>query len=538
MGCARSARPRGDSDGHPQRVPIPPRWYAASKARRSPRSAVAAVAVVVVLGLGACGSSNKGTATIDASSDAAGGCTAGGTAAGTPGETCGCDRDCQSGFCVDGVCCNTACTGDLQGLQRPGLAGNLHAVPAGGAPRDADRLPDTADASSCGLDGTCDGTGACRQHVAGTICKPGACDGAPSSASTSATALGRCKPGPATICAPFNCDPATGACFEHLPVRRRLRPRHAVRERKLRAQAAGAMCSKDGDCASGLLRRRRLLQRRLPRRVRQLQPDGRAGTCWPVDPGAPIRTAVPATRGRPRAGRRAPATASAAARSTRPRRSASRRRAAATGCNTAGTCDGIGTCRPPGVQSCAPYRCTDGACIARCTGDADCVSRPGLRQSGSCGPKPNGQPCAAAGECISNFCVDGVCCDEACARRLPQLRAAVVDGPLRAGRRRAPPIRATSAWTRARRPAAPTASATAPAAAGSTRRARSARPRAARQRLHAALDVQRDAARAWRPTRCPARRSSATAARCFNACTTTPTACAGKCAPTTRAGSS
>ena len=35
-------------------------------------------------------------------------------------------------------------------------------------------------------------------------------------------------------------------------------------------------------------------------------------------------------------------------------------------------------------------------------------------QNGSCGPKPNGQPCAAAGECVSNFCVDGVCCDEAC----------------------------------------------------------------------------------------------------------------------------
>ena len=106
------------------------------------RSALAAVAVVLLLGLGACGgSSNKGTATIDASSDAAGGCTAGGTAAGMIGEACGCDRDCQSGFCVDGVCCNSDCTGTCRACNVQGSPGICALVPGGRHAAHAGRVP-------------------------------------------------------------------------------------------------------------------------------------------------------------------------------------------------------------------------------------------------------------------------------------------------------------------------------------------------------------------------------------------------------------
>src|SRR4029450_13886514 len=82
------------------------------------------------------------------------------------GEACGCDADCQSGFCADGVCCSTACAGTCKACNvqgSPGICSWGLAAPA---------------ASSCGLDGTCDGSGACRQHVAGTVCKPGTCSNA------------------------------------------------------------------------------------------------------------------------------------------------------------------------------------------------------------------------------------------------------------------------------------------------------------------------------------------------------------------------
>ena len=38
-------------------------------------------------------------------------------------------------------------------------------------------LCEAAAASTCSFDGKCDGAGACRKHVSGTVCKAGACDG-------------------------------------------------------------------------------------------------------------------------------------------------------------------------------------------------------------------------------------------------------------------------------------------------------------------------------------------------------------------------
>ncbi len=52
--------------------------------------------------------------------------------------------------------------------------------------------------------------------------------------------------------------------------------------------------------------------------------------------------------------------------------------------------------------------------MAVCKTDKDCVA-PNICMNGSCGKKPQGSRCQIAGECQSNFCVDGVCCDSACA---------------------------------------------------------------------------------------------------------------------------
>ena len=127
------------------------------------------------------------------------------------------------------------------------------------------------------------------------------------------------------------------------------------------------------------------------------------------------------------------------------------------------------------MQNCAPYRCADGACINRCTSDDDCVAGH-VCQNGSCGKKPNGQPCTAAGDCASNFCVDGVCCDRRLHGRLPQLRAAVVARRLHAGGRRRRRPAQHAARPSPRRPAAPTETATARAAAAGIGPAPSAPP--------------------------------------------------------------
>ncbi|WP_395845095.1 choice-of-anchor A family protein [Cystobacter fuscus] len=90
------------------------------------------------------------------------------------GSTCSDAQDCLSGFCVDGVCCNTSCTEQCMACNVPGSVGTCS--PVTGAPV-GDR-PACADGDSvCG--GTCDGTGAsCSHPISNTVVRQpttGAC---------------------------------------------------------------------------------------------------------------------------------------------------------------------------------------------------------------------------------------------------------------------------------------------------------------------------------------------------------------------------
>ncbi len=92
----------------------------------------------------------------------------------------------------------------------------------------------------------------------------------------------------------------------------------------------------------------------------------------------------------------------------------------------AGACDecssnpGVCTLVPAGgagSPSCAPYACSgaDNACPTTCAADTDCASGDYCNASGACaGQRAQGSPCVAGAECLSGFCVDGVCCDAAC----------------------------------------------------------------------------------------------------------------------------
>jgi hypothetical protein len=70
------------------------------------------------------------------------------TASMAEGSTCASSVQCESGFCVDGVCCQTACSGTCQSCNQPGSEGFCTTVPAG-EPR-----PGTCEV--CDGDGGCD----------------------------------------------------------------------------------------------------------------------------------------------------------------------------------------------------------------------------------------------------------------------------------------------------------------------------------------------------------------------------------------------
>jgi hypothetical protein len=104
-----------------------------------------------------------GTTCADGSCDAAGACVK------SLGAACNANSDCPSGFCVDGVCCNTACRGECQACDVQGSRGVCSNVPY--------YLPDklferNGSEGSCDLPtagARCNGAGKCLK-ISGTQC--------------------------------------------------------------------------------------------------------------------------------------------------------------------------------------------------------------------------------------------------------------------------------------------------------------------------------------------------------------------------------
>ena len=134
-----------------------------------------------------------------------------------PGQACTATSECAEGFCVDGVCCDTECKGTCQAC-RADLKASGDSGVCGMAKAGTDSRDDCAaeDPSTCGLDGACDGAGACKKIAAGVSCassgKTSACVG------NRATGFicdgkGSCQSNTSgTECGDYVCDAVTGGC--------------------------------------------------------------------------------------------------------------------------------------------------------------------------------------------------------------------------------------------------------------------------------------------------------------------------------------
>jgi hypothetical protein len=100
---------------------------------------------------------------------------AGGAGSTATGKSCQRDTDCTSGHCREGVCCDAACSDKCRSCLKAstGQPDGTCAPVKNGVSHGSDCAP--SDPTSCGLDGTCDGAGACRRHIAGTICEAESC---------------------------------------------------------------------------------------------------------------------------------------------------------------------------------------------------------------------------------------------------------------------------------------------------------------------------------------------------------------------------
>ncbi len=137
-------------------------------------------------------------------------CSAGAcTAQETNGTACGAASNCQSGFCVDGVCCESTCTGACMTCGGVGTLGQCTAAVSGTDVRnDCTAAPTT----SCGNDGFCDGSGACRKWAAGTGCGVAACASATLLPMPACNGVGACVAGAPSSCGAYQCSASGTSC--------------------------------------------------------------------------------------------------------------------------------------------------------------------------------------------------------------------------------------------------------------------------------------------------------------------------------------
>jgi hypothetical protein len=328
------------------------------------------------------------------------------------GQACGCAGDCTSGFCVDGVCCNTACAETCKSCNTPAAPGTCTFVPAGSPPRAPSMCP-KSDISSCGLDGTCNGAGACSKYAPGSVCKPGACSGASIAGAYVCDSGGRCKPGPATVCAPYDCDPSTNTCIVTCMSDGDCANGLKCVNGSCGPKPRGAVCAANTDCASGFCADGVCCNVACQGACSTCNQVGREGTCWPTDAGVADPRGSCKNEGAASCGHTGTCDGFGGCALYRAETICVPPSCAGDRLDTAGTCDGKGVCHAPGVLACAPFKCAGSACMTTCASDADCQAGHAC-VTGSCGAKQNGQTCAAGSECASTFCVDGVCCSDAC----------------------------------------------------------------------------------------------------------------------------
>jgi FG-GAP repeat len=154
------------------------------------------------------------------------GCFAEGTCQLELGLSCSQQDECRSGYCVDGVCCESQCGFSCMACSAAKTKqadGQCQPISAGTDP-DEECPQDPGYPASCGADGTCEG-GQCRPHAPSSVeCQPGSCADGTAQPAGKCDGLGHCDPPSEVRCAPYICGES--ACL--------------------------AACKSDQDCTAGV----------------------------------------------------------------------------------------------------------------------------------------------------------------------------------------------------------------------------------------------------------------------------------------------
>ena len=369
------------------------------------------------------GNACKSRCTVDADCTGGNSCQNGSCGKKGPGQNCQSNVQCASNFCVEGVCCDSACYGTCRSCALAVSRGQCRNIAAGQIdPRIAAGLRDAAQicandgVASCDRNGLCNGNGGCQLYPQGTRCgaqscndttdvytRPSQCDGA-----------GNCRAGTTTACAPYQCNGAVCAdsCASSAQC---VAPNTCSANGSCGKKPNGANCSSDAQCERGNCEQGVCCATACTGSCFSCATTQRPGECVAVPAGGPDPAGVCRNEGSTSCKNNGVCNGSGGC----------QRYAAGTTCaagfctnnveQKTSTCDGIGNCTPGTRVPCDKYVCdtAGAACYDSCRTDAECAANQGC-VNGSCGKKSNGASCQRDMQCASGFCTNGFCCNARC----------------------------------------------------------------------------------------------------------------------------
>ncbi|HVW27339.1 MAG TPA: MYXO-CTERM sorting domain-containing protein [Polyangiaceae bacterium] len=358
------------------------------------------------------------------------------------GTQCSLDEECGSRHCVDGVCCDSDCTGQCEACNQQGSAGTCTPIPNGQQPA-AGRPGCSGAGTQCG--GQCDGasTRSCVYPGPGVICRNPDCTNGIATLVAFCDGQGACPPPDqqdcptGSKCSGTLCAGGTNSCTGdgECSIDQRCAGGVCVSKKDV-----GTSCNTASECKSGVCADGYCCTSACTGQCEACNVTGSEGQCVPV-------------LGAPHGSRQAcggDSFCSGVCNGTTPdhcfykgTETQCRSGACANDLATvAATCQGNGFCAPLQQQSCDPVGCdaNNVGCAGTCP-DTPCGSGQ-YCSAGLCVPLlSDGAACGAGTQCNSGNCVDGVCCHTTCGGQCQSCNqagsvgtCAAVTGAPRAGR--------------------------------------------------------------------------------------------------------
>jgi hypothetical protein len=284
------------------------------------------------------------------------------------GTSCGAAKDCQSGQCVDGHCCDSACDGVCQACDLDGSIGRCTPVPKETDPAN-ECEPEPPE--SCGRDGFCDGAGACRKQAAGVMCAMGGCTDATQSAASTCDGLGTCQPGMTKSCAPAVCtgDSCGDPCATDPDCK--MTGFYCAKGTCRAKHDMAAACQADNECGTGFCVDGVCCASACTGKCQACNNAGMVGTCAPIGDGMDPKDECP-VEGIITCGNAGGCDG----------KGGCRKHEAGTFCAAASctgstvteisTCDGRGACKPGPKRDCGNFVCNGASCWTACATKDQC----------------------------------------------------------------------------------------------------------------------------------------------------------------------